>query len=75
MDYLVSRSDGDSSRIGMTGGPGGGNMGFKHNQYLTYEKDGEDVAMSNLLFTMLNRMDITDTGFSDSQGDLSELYV
>jgi hypothetical protein len=33
------------------------------------------VAMSNLLFTMLNRMNITDTGFSDSQGDLSELYV
>ena len=54
---------------------GGGNMGFKHNQYLTYQKGGDDVAMSNLLFTMLNRMDITDTGFSDSQGDLSELYV
>ena len=54
---------------------GGNNMGFKHNQYLTYEKNGEDMAMSDLLFTMLNRMDITDTGFSDSTGDLSELYV
>ena len=50
-------------------------MGFKHNQYLTYEKNGEDMPMSDLLFTMLNRMGISDTGFSDSVGDLSDLYV
>ena len=54
---------------------GGNNMGFKHNQYLTYEKNGEDMPMSDLLFTMLNRMGISDTGFSDSVGDLSDLYV
>ncbi len=54
---------------------GGGSMGIKHNQYLQYSDDGEDVPMSNLLFTMLNRMGVSDTGFSDSTGDLSELYV
>jgi hypothetical protein len=54
---------------------GGANMGLKHDQYLTYNDNGEDTPMSNLLFTMLNRMGVSDTGFSDSTGDLSELYV
>ncbi len=53
---------------------GGGNMGFKQGQYLTYNDNGEDAPMSNLLFTMLNRMGVSDTGFSDSTADLSELY-
>jgi hypothetical protein len=55
---------------------GGGNMGMKHGQYLTFNDgdDDKDKPMSNLLFTMLNRMDVADTGFSDSTGDLSELY-
>lgn len=54
---------------------GGGNMGVKHGQFLTYNKGNADQPMSNLLFTMLNRMGISDTGFADSTGDLSELYV
>ena len=53
---------------------GGANMGFKHGQYLTYNDDGEDGVMSDLLFTLLNRTGAADTGFSDSAGDLSELY-
>ncbi len=54
---------------------GGANMGLKHGQYLTYNDDGDDAPMSNLLFTMLNRMGAADTGFSDSTGDLSALYL
>lgn len=54
---------------------GGSNMGFKHNQYLQFDASGEDAPMSNLLFTMLNRMDVSESGFSDSTGDLSQLYV
>lgn len=53
---------------------GGANMGIKQGQYLTYNDDGKDEPMSNLLFTMLNRMGVADEGFSDSTGDLSELY-
>ncbi|MDA7915990.1 DUF1552 domain-containing protein [Verrucomicrobia bacterium] len=52
---------------------GGANMGIKQGQYLDFNKDGKDTPMSNLLFTMLNRMGVSDTGFSDSTGDLSEL--
>jgi hypothetical protein len=48
---------------------------MKHGQFLTYNKGNEDQPMSNLLFTLLNRMGVSDTGFSDSSGDLSELYV
>ncbi|MBL4766456.1 MAG: DUF1552 domain-containing protein [Rhodobacteraceae bacterium] len=52
---------------------GGANMGIKQGQYLTYDDDGEDVPMSNLLFTILNQMGVTEEGFSDSTGNLSEL--
>ena len=54
---------------------GGANMGMKHGQFLTYNKGNEDQPMSNLLFTLLNRMGVSETGFSDSSSDLSELYV
>ena len=56
---------------------GGSNMGIKQNQFLTFNDgdDDKDKPMSNLLFTMLNRMGVSDTGFSDSTGDLSELYT
>ena len=55
---------------------GGGSMGIKHNQYHIFNsgKDANDQPMSNLLFTLLNRMGVSDSGFSDSSGDLSELY-
>lgn len=53
---------------------GGSGMGIKHGQYLTYNKGNEDQPMSNLLFTMLNRMGVADQGFADSTGDLSDLY-
>jgi hypothetical protein len=52
---------------------GGANMGIKQGQYLTYNDDGEDLPMSNLLFTMLNQMGVASEGFSDSTGNLSEL--
>lgn len=52
---------------------GGANMGIKQGQYLTYNDDGEDLPMSNLLFTMLNQMGVSEQGFSDSTGNLSEL--
>ena len=52
---------------------GGANMGIKQGQYLTYNDDGEDQPMSNLLFTMLNQMGVADERFSDSTGNLSEL--
>lgn len=52
---------------------GGANMGIKQGQYLTFNDDGEDRPMSNLLFTMLNQMGVTEEEFSDSTGDLSEL--
>ncbi|MDB2499762.1 DUF1552 domain-containing protein [bacterium] len=56
---------------------GGSNMGFKHGQYHIFNEgdDDKDKPMSNLLFTMLNRMDVLDDGFNDSTGDLSELQV
>lgn len=56
---------------------GGRSMGFKHGQYLTFNDgdDAKDQPMSNLLFTMLNRMGASDTGFADSTGDLPELTV
>ena len=54
---------------------GGSGMGLKHGQYLTYNKGNEDQPMSNLLFTMLNRMNVAEQAFSDSTGDLSELYT
>lgn len=55
---------------------GGRSMGFKHGQYLSFNDgdDDNDKPMSNLLFTMLNRMGVSDTGFADSTGDLSALY-
>jgi hypothetical protein len=52
---------------------GGANMGIKQGQYLTYNDDGEDLPMSNLLFTMLNQMGVASEEFSDSTGNLSEL--
>lgn len=56
---------------------GGRSMGFKHGQYLSFNDgdDDKDKPMSNLLFTMLNRMGVSDTGFADSTGDLSALYA
>ena len=55
---------------------GGANLGFKHGQYHIFNEgdDDKDKPMSNLLFTMLNRMSVADHGFNDSTGDLSELY-
>ena len=52
---------------------GGANMGIKQGQFLTYNDDGEDQPMSNLLFTMLNQMGVASEGFSDSTGNLSDL--
>ena len=42
---------------------GKGTKVFKHGQYLTYNHSGEDGVMSDLLFTLLNRMDVADNSF------------
>ena len=49
---------------------GGGQLGLKHGQYLRY---GNDVPMSNLLVTMLNRLDTPVERFVDSTGELAEI--
>ncbi len=49
---------------------GGGNLGLKHGRYLKY---GEDVPLSNLFVSMLDRMQIPTNSFKDSTGDLPEL--
>ncbi len=49
---------------------GGKAMNMRHGQYLRYS---EDVPMSNLFTTLLDRMDIPTRSFADSTGDLSEL--
>ncbi|MCB1120745.1 MAG: DUF1552 domain-containing protein [Verrucomicrobiae bacterium] len=56
---------------------GGSNMGLKHNRFHVFNEgeDDKDKPMSNLLFTLLNRMGVSDTGFADSVADLPELYV
>lgn len=49
---------------------GGGQLGLKHGQYLRY---GNDVPMSNLLVTILNRLDTPVEQFVDSTGELAEI--
>ena len=49
---------------------GGERLGLAHGQYLRY---GNDVPMSNLLMTMLNRLDTPVSRFVDSTGELSEI--
>jgi len=49
---------------------GGSNLGFKHGRYLKY---GDDVPLSNLFVTMLDRMKVPVKSFKDSTGELSDV--
>ena len=46
---------------------GGRGIGFKHGQFIHGSKD---VPLCNLYASMLNRMGVTDKGFSDSDGEM-----
>lgn len=49
---------------------GGRHLGLKHGRYLRF---GEQVPMSNLLLTMLQRIGVDRPTFADSTGSLSEV--
>ncbi len=49
---------------------GGSKLGLNHGRYLQYS---EDVPLSNLFVTMLERMQLPVTSFQDSTGGLPEL--
>lgn len=51
---------------------GGKQLGFKHGQYLSY---GEQIPLSNLFVTMLDRMNVPVERFADSTGEMSELFA
>jgi hypothetical protein len=49
---------------------GGSNVGIKHGQY---RKFSEDVPLSNLFVTMLQKMDVPVDSFQDSTGPMNEI--
>ncbi len=49
---------------------GGRQLGLQHNSYLKFN---EDVPLSNLFVTMLNRVGVETNAFVDSTGEISEL--
>ncbi len=49
---------------------GGGGLGLKHGQYHHFE---EKTPLSNLFVTMLDRLNIPVSSFSDSTGEMSEI--
>jgi hypothetical protein len=49
---------------------GGGNLGLQHGQFRTLS---EDIPLSNLFVTMLNRIGVERPSFADSTGEVSEL--
>ena len=51
---------------------GGASLGIKHGQY---RKFSEDVPLSNLFVTMLQKMDVRIDSFKDSTGPLNEVLV
>ena len=48
---------------------GGKNMGYKHGQYLTFDKD---IPLANLFVTIQKRMGVKADSFADSTGSLDE---
>tara|TARA_R110000850_G_scaffold4202_4_gene19541 strand:+ start:2351 stop:3670 length:1320 start_codon:yes stop_codon:yes gene_type:complete len=50
---------------------GGGNLGFEHGQYRKYDEN--EVPLSNLFVTMLDKMGTGEEKFQDSKGALTEL--
>lgn len=49
---------------------GGANMGIRHGQFRRY---GDDVPLSNLFVTMLDRMQVPARSFKDSTGELRDI--
>ncbi len=49
---------------------GGRKLGFSHGQFLRFD---ETTPLSNLLVTMLNRLDVPTKSFADSTGEITEL--
>ena len=50
---------------------GGNSLGLKHGQYLRYK---DDIPLSNLFVTILDRLGISVPSFADSTGELSDLF-
>jgi hypothetical protein len=50
---------------------GGNSLGLKHGQYLRYK---DDIPLSNLYVTILDRLGISVPSFADSTGELSDLF-
>ena len=51
---------------------GGRALGFQHGRFLKFK---EDVPLSNLFVTMLNRVGVETAAFVDSTGEISELTL
>ena len=51
---------------------GGSKLGLRHGQFL---KLGEQMPLSNVFVTMLNRLNIPVGSFADSTGECSELTL
>ena len=50
---------------------GGNSLGMKHGQYLRYK---DDIPLSNLFVTVLDRLGVPVPSFADSTGELSDLF-
>ncbi|MFP6905885.1 MAG: hypothetical protein VCG02_11750, partial [Verrucomicrobiota bacterium] len=51
---------------------GGKNVGYRHGQYLTFDKD---VPLANLFVTMQKQMGVQADAFADSTGELPEVLA
>ncbi|MEO2012381.1 MAG: hypothetical protein ABGX22_27250, partial [Pirellulaceae bacterium] len=51
---------------------GGSKLGLQHGQFL---KLGEKMPLSNVLLTMLHKLEVPVESFADSTGEVSELLV
>ena len=51
---------------------GGSNLGFRHGQY---RKFSDDIPLSNLFVTMLQKMDVPVDSFQDSTGPMNEILA
>ncbi len=51
---------------------GGNSLGLKHGRYMKF---GDEIPMSNMLVTVLDRLDVPVENFADSTGEMSELTV
>ncbi|MAI74230.1 MAG: hypothetical protein CMM01_25500 [Rhodopirellula sp.] len=52
---------------------GGRGLGLTHGQYLKYSE--RDMRLSNLYATVLHRLGVTDEGFSDSTGEMTDILA